>query len=319
MIGKYSRRGIKTTILNFKMNIKEIEQYCENIRDEVTKQREALKNAPKTKPLIDMNEVHTKGVQLYAAIQAAREENEKNVDSILSDEKYSQEYKQKIINELNSEFEAKAVELSRAFINTVQAAMLGKKNNLSLMMITAPTQEHINLLTSLQMRFGDVTEDEFTKIAPMLVGNYNAFKTLQKIANDCGFKITPPPSLDFDKINKALEWAEEYLQARITDFTLPWKQMSFDGRHFFGSDWDDLNYRENAVKILDDNVQLQTPSPIIEKAEITPAETELIEEMFAKYTDLDELKKKVKEAAETSEEIRILLLKHPAYKDFIAE
>ncbi len=301
------------------MNLREIELYCDSIREEVAKQREALKSTPNTKPLIDMNEVRVKGVELYAALQMARAENEEKTSTIAADKKYSQEYKQNIIDELNSEFEAKAVELSSAFVNTVQAALLGKKNNISLMMITAPTQEQLNLLTSLQMRFNDVSEAEFSRIAPMLVGNYNAFKALQKIAKDCGFTITPPPSLDFDNISKSLEWAEKYLQDRVVDFMLPWNQMNPYGRYFFGAEWDDLYYREYAVNVLDETVQLQTPVPVVEKTTISTTETQFLEEMFSKYSDLNELKLKVKEVAEGSEELRSLLSKHPAYKGFLEE
>ena len=73
-------------------------------------------------------------------------------------------------------------------------------------------------------------ESEILHLAPMLVGNYNAFKTLQVIALESGFTLTVPTSLDYEKLGRAVEWSEKYLNERITDFTQPWRQMYPTGR-----------------------------------------------------------------------------------------
>lgn len=185
------------------------------------------------------------------------------------------------------------------------------------MITTPPTQEQVNLLTSLQMRRKNLEESEILRLAPMLVGNYNAFKTLQVIALESGFKLTVPVSLDYERLGNAIEWAENYLNDRITDFTQPWRQMSPLGRYFFGAEWEDTLYNEQAIQVLDENAQMNTPTPDIYKRELTDSENRILELLFDGHTP-DNLKVQINEAAK-SDELKSLIILHPEYSKYLVE
>ncbi len=298
------------------MTPKEYKEYCDRIREQARMETERKNSSGGT--YIDMAFVRKKGIELYLELQSERKlcdgvvaaiEERKNI--------YAAEYREKLIKAETAEFEKRAVELCAAFTNTVTAAIANKKRNLNEMITTPPTQEQVNLLTSLQMRRKNLEESEILRLAPMLVGNYNAFKTLQVIALESGFKLTVPDSLDYERLGRAVEWSEKYLNERITDFTLPWKQMSPTGRCFFGAEWDDIMYREQAVEILDGNAQMNAPTPTIYKRELTDSENRILELLFDGHTP-DNLKIQINEAAK-SDELKLLITLHPEYSKYLVE
>lgn len=192
-----------------------------------------------------------------------------------------------------------------------------QKRNLNEMITAPPTQEQINLLTSLQMRRKGLTMGELLHIAPMFAGNYNAFKTLQVIALESGFSLTISNSLDYEELVRTVEWSEKYLNERITDFTLPWRQMSPTGRYFFGAEWEDRVYFEQAVQVLDENAQMIAPTPIIYKRELTDSENHILEMLFDGYSS-DNMATHIKEAAK-SDELKSLIMLHPEYSKYLAK
>lgn len=298
------------------MTPKEYKEYCERIREQARKEMEGKKASDGTS--ISMAFVRKKGIELFLEVQSERKiydgivaeiEEQKNV--------YAPEYREKLIKEATAEFEKKAVELSTAFINTVNVAIANKKRNLNEMIVTPPTQEQVNLLTSLQMRRKNLEESEILLLAPLLSGNYNAFKTLQVIALESGFTLAVPPSLDYDRLVRAVEWSEKYLNERATDFTLPWRQMSPTGRYFFGAEWEDHVYLEQAIEILDGNAQMNAPTPIIYKRELTDSENHILEMLFDGYSS-DSMATHINEAAK-SEELKSLIMLHPEYSKYLVK
>ena len=167
------------------------------------------------------------------------------------------------------------------------------------------------------MRRKELQESEILHIAPMLVGNYNAFKTLQSIALDNGYRLIVPTSLDYEELGRSLEWTEKYLNERITDFTHPWNQMSPNGRCFFGSEWEDRLYLEQAVSVLDENTQMNEPTAAIYKRELTESEIRVLEMVFDGYAP-DNLANRVNEAAK-SDELKSLIMLHPEYSKYLVE
>lgn len=298
------------------MTPKEYKEYCDRIREQARMETEGKKSSGGT--YINMAFVRKKGIELYLELQSERKlcdgvvaaiEERKNI--------YAPEYREKLIKEATADFEKKAVELCAAFTNTVTAAIANKKRNLNEMITTPPTQEQVNLLTSLQMRRKNLEESEILHLAPMLVGNYNAFKTLQVIALESGFTLTVPTSLDYEKLGRAVEWSEKYLNERITDFTQPWRQMSPIGRCFFGAEWEDNMYLEQAVQVLDENAQMNAPTPTIYKRELTDSENHILEMLFDGYTP-DNMATHINEAAK-SDELKSLIMLHPEYSKYLVE
>lgn len=298
------------------MTPKEYKEYCDRIREQARMETEGKKSSGGT--YINMAFVRKKGIELYLELQSERKlcdgvvaaiEERKNI--------YAPEYREKLIKEATADFEKKAVELCAAFTNTVTAAIANKKRNLNEMITTPPTQEQVNLLTSLQMRRKNLEESEILHLAPMLVGNYNAFKTLQVIALESGFTLTVPTSLDYEKLGRAVEWSEKYLNERITDFTQPWRQMSPTGRCFFGAEWEDNMYLEQAVQVLDENAQMNAPTPTIYKRELTDSENHILEMLFDGYTP-DNMATHINEAAK-SDELKSLIMLHPEYSKYLVE
>jgi len=298
------------------MTPKEYKEYCDRIREQARMESEGKKSSGGTH--INMAFVRKKGIELYLELQSERKITDGVVAAIEEKKNiYAPQYREKLIKEANAEFEKKALEVCAAFTNTVTTAIANKKRNLNEMITTPPTQEQINLLTSLQMRRKNLEESEILRLAPMLVGNYNAFRTLQVIALESGFKLNVPPSLDYERLGQAIEWSERYLNERITDFTLPWRQMSPLGRLFFGTEWEDNLYREQAVEILDENAQMNAPTPTIYKRELTDSENHILETLFDGYTT-DALKTRINEAAK-SDELKSLIKLHPEYSKYLVE
>ena len=298
------------------MTEKEYKEYCERIREQARTEMEGKKSSGGT--YINMAFVRKKGIELYLELQSERKIYEGIIAAI--DERksiYAPECRDKLKNQATADFEEKAIELCKEFTNTVTAAIANKKKNLNEMITTPPTQEQVNLLTSLQMRRKNLEKSEILHLAPMLVGNYNAFKTLQVIALESGFKLTVPVSLDYERLGKAVEWSEKYLNERITDFTLPWRQMSPVGRCFFGAEWEDLMYLEQAVQVLDENAQMNAPTPDIYKRELTESENLILERLFDGYSP-DNLKIQINEAAK-SDELKSLIVLHPEYSKYLVE
>lgn len=296
------------------MTNKEYKAYCESIRAEAQK---AMSNQNAvTSFRVDMAYVRKKGIELFLDLQSERKLHDGVIAAIDGKRNiYSQEYMQQLKKEENTTFEVKAAEIRSKFEEVVNAALVGKKSNINKMLTTPPTQEQLNLLTAIQMRRKELNEGEISHIAPMLVGNYNAFKSLQSLALDSGFNLESPVFLDYEKLSSAIEWSEKYLSERIADFTLPWRQMSPMGRYFFGAEWEDTFYNENAISVLDFNVQLQEPIPIIMKRDLSENEKKILDTMFSGYTP-DELKARVLKAAE-SDELKSLISLHPEYSAYI--
>ena len=298
------------------MTEKEYREYCDRIREQARQERESKK--PSGGIHINMAFVRKKGIELFFELQSERKLYEGIIAAIDEKSIYAQEYREKLKNEATADFEKKAMELRTAFTNIVNTAIANKKKNLNEMITTPPTQEQVNLLTSLQMRQKNLQESEILHLAPMLVGNYNAFKTLQVIALESGFKLTIPVSLDYERLGEAIEWSEKYLNDRIVDFTLPWKQMSPLGRYFFGTEWEDTVYLEQAVEVLDENAQMHNPTPAIHKRELTESENRILELVFSGYNS-DDMTIRVNEAAK-SDELKTLIMLHPEYsKHLITE
>lgn len=297
------------------MNLKEYEEYCEKIREEARKNLNSQKRD--ATPDTNMDELRKEGIKMYAQMKQLMDAHTQTVHNLRHSEVYADDYKAKLIMQEDEKFNTEKETLRVAFADLVKQAIATKRENISAMCVAPPTQEQLNLLSALQLRGKSITENEFLQLAPKLMTNYNAINALRGLAATCGYTLTLPASHDYEKIMESMDWAENYLNARVNDFAQPWSAMSFDGRAFFGEGWDDVNYREYATNILDSNTQLDIPLPTIEKRKLTENEEQILDSLFYGYSD-DMLTEKVKSAV-ASPEIKTLVELHPKYSTFLKD
>ena len=100
--------------------------------------------------------------------------------------------------------------------------------------------------------------------------------------------------------------------------------MSFDGRCFFGTEWEDLNYNNTAVELFDKHnalslmgAKLVPESPDPDSAPLTEDERATLSAMFGGLRSSKELEKAVLTAVTEDETVAGLIAKHDVYKNFL--
>lgn len=259
---------------------------------------------------LSMSSLRTTGQDIYLDIDMLRSEKQKTIDSYQKGGKYSQEFIQKKVSEIEAEYKPRFAELIGKFDNEVKKTIANKKARLDNMVSAPPTSEQLNLLTALQMRGKNISIGEIQRIAVNLADNYQAFISLKNIADNLGMRLIVPDQFDYDSIQKSISWAEKYLSDRVHDISLPWKQMNPCGRLFFGTGWNDNMYEQNAISILDGAKQMRTV--IVEPKKIGESEKSAIEKLLEDVSG-DELVSKVRELATESDSLRNILALHPTY------
>lgn len=283
------------------------EEYKENIR-------KALNTTPAKGR--DMANLRESCIALFEKMQKERDAQNEIIKEVNQSDMYAQSYKQKLIAAAEETFAYARKEIISEYNTLVQSVIEKKRTNINKMSATPPSQEQLNLLSSLQMRSKHLTEDEVLRIAPQLATNYNAIKTLQVIAEDSHIHLALPEQLNYESLLRSIEWAENYLSARRLDLDVEWNKMSPLGRMFFGKEWDDGLYSQNAVDMLDDNIQLNIPLPTVTPERvITAEESQTLDSLFEFY-DEESLKEKIETAAK-SKELRTLINLHPVYRNYL--
>ncbi len=271
------------------------------------------------KDLYSLSALHKKGQECYAKIAAKRIETARAKEATVSSAKKSRLYSDEGIAELCKKLETKFTEeaatVQGAFKESVKKVLAYKRANLDKMLSTAPTQEQLNLLSALQIRKSSLSPGEVNKIAASLSGNYNALSALRTIAKSSGIDISIPAGLDYEALSRSLEWAEKYLNERCEDISKEWGKMTPFGRLFFGTEWNDNLFEDNAVSVLDNAAQMSVEVVPATRV-ITTTEKEMIDNLFKGVSETD-LADKVKAAANESKAVEGLIRLHPDYRGFL--
>ena len=236
------------------------------------------------------------GRKASADIVVLRDRNKAELDEIKTKGIYAVSYIQNKQKEFAAEEERVANECIENFKKAYKEVLETKRNAVDDMLATAPTQEQLNLLQSLQMQGNSLTKEEIAIITPKLSDNYRAIKTLQTIAKKIGFNVILPPQFDFDEINTQLKYAENYLEERANDLKRPKLQWHLDSDCFFGPPEYPDNRWNAVVEVLDGTIQT---TPVIEPVKkLTETETTILKNVFADKQG-EELTKAVTEAAKS--------------------
>lgn len=268
---------------------------------------------------LSLSALRKKGQDLYSEVAAKRLETEKSKEATIASARKSRLYSEEGIKELCKKLDAKldeeALEIQSSFRDSVKKVISHKRERLDKMISTAPTPEQLNLLSSLQIRKESLLPGEVYKIATSFLGNYNALSALCSIAKEAGINVMLPPGMDYEKLNQSLKWTEEYLNGRCEDLAREWRKMTPFGRLFFGTEWNDNLFEDNAISILDNAAQMSVEVAPAKRV-ITATEKEMIEGLFKDVPEA-ELADKVKTAAADSKAVEELLMLHPDYKEYI--
>lgn len=305
------------------MSVNKYQEQYNKIQAAAQKQAAAL-DASMVRNASSFADLRKKGVALYAAWAKEYEEMENAVNSILAERNYSDVYKNERVSHVRAVYEESMEKLKNEFRESVNSTLAAKEAALNKMFSTAPTQEQLNLLQALQLRGNDLSQEEIMRIGCDFAGNYNAMKALQKVAKEAGCNLVLPELYNADVLFERFSWVKNYLEERCRDMGMLWKQMSFDGRCFFGTEWEDMNYNNTAVELFDKHnalslmgAKLVSDSPNPDAAPLTEDERAFLNAMFGGLHSSKELEKAVLTAVTEDETVTSLIAKHDVYKNFL--
>lgn len=263
-----------------------------------------------------------KGATLYAAWAKDYEDMENAVNAVLAERNYSDFYKNNEVARVRAVYEESMGKLVKEFKDCVESTLAVKEAALNKMFTGAPSQEQLNLLQALQLREDELDEEEVLRIACELASNYNAIKALHKIASKAGCGFVLPELYNADVLIERFAWVKNYLNDRCHDMGMLWKQMSFDGRCFFGTEWEDANYENNAVEIFDKhnalNLQGAKVLPESENSNhLTDDERATLNAMFGGIRRSSDLEVAVLQVVTENPSLAKAIAKHDVYKNFL--
>ena len=271
------------------------------------------------KDLYSLSALRKKGQEYYAEIALKRSETAKAKEATAASARktklYSEEGITELCRRLDDKFKEEAATIQSAFRDDINKVISYKRTNLDKMISTAPTQDQLNLLSALQIRKDSLSSGEVYKIATSLLDNYNALSALRTIAKSAGIDVTIPSGLNYEDLSRSLKWTEEYLNGRCDDIVVKWRKMTPFGRLFFGREWNDNLFEDNAISVLDNAAQMSVEVAPAKRV-ITATEKEMIEGLFKDVPEA-ELADKVKTAAADSKAVEELLMLHPDYKEYL--
>ncbi len=293
------------------------QEYYEKIQNVARKQAVDMDKSVKSNSL-SFGELREKGIAMYAAYAKDYDDMENAVKSIMAHPHYSDSYKQEQAAKVRAVYTESIKKLKNEFSSSVDSAITTKETAFNKMLAAAPSQEQLNLLQTLQLREDNLTEDEVLRIACELASNYNAMKALQRIASKTGISLALPEQYNSDVLFEKLAWVKNYLEEQIHNFATPWRQMSPNGRAFFGEGWEDLNYK-NAVIIFDEHspIQKEVASLRSESATLSEEEQTTLNTMFGHLKNSKQLEKAILEVVTENSVVAEMVKKHPVYKNFL--
>lgn len=121
----------------------------------------------------------------------------------------------KHIGQKRAEIDEKYREAESAVIEgaktDIRAMVADKYKRLDKMLCAAPTAEQTALLQALQMRGGNVSKGELTRLIPFFYTNYQGMRILESVALAAGYHITIPIDGDILDLYGTLDRAGNYL------------------------------------------------------------------------------------------------------------
>lgn len=264
-------------------------------------------------------EIRTYAIEQYSRIAEKQAEVDAAYEKMAGMKIYTPEYLAKIKKAGEAEVAAVRADAATNLEAVVKLMLAEKKTALEKMLATAPSAEQTNLLNTLQVQGNRITPDEIKSIAVQLSGNYRALHALQAIAEKAGHRLHLPVQSDYQELTEALKWTEKYLYTAIADMknTTHYRQMNFDSRCFLavytatGEEvHDDLNYKANAIDILDGNTQT---TPKVEARTLSDQEKTIVESLFSDGTPVGDAMTQIM----NSPELKTLVSLHPDYKALV--
>lgn len=262
-------------------------------------------------------EIRTYAIEQYSRIAEKQAEVDAAYEKMINMKIYTPEYLQKIKKEGEAAVADVRADAAANLEAVVKLTIAAKKTALEKMLTAAPSTEQTNLLSSLQLQGGRITPDEIEAIAVQLSGNYRALHSLGAIAKGAGHKLNIPIQNDYQALQDALKWTEKYLNTVIEDMrrSKHYREMNFDSRCFLdvygGTEvHEDMNYKANAIDILDGNKQT---TPTVEARTLSDQERTIVESLFSDGKPVEDAMKQIM----NSPELRTLVGLHPDYKALV--
>lgn len=202
-------------------------------------------------------------------------------------------YSKKVVEKNREKFLKEFDEMAKAMIEAarkdIKEVTTSKRELISEMISSAPSESQLRLLSVLGMR-DDLDMVELQNIVPAFFDNYNAMKVLQNVAKSNGIRIVLPVQLDVRTMYEKVETAHEFLMEASEQLTTPWREMPIKFHAFFTvndkepGEIYDPEYMEY-VKMFDHVPQLQEVRT--DKTQLTAIEAEKIKRYFAPVENID--------------------------------
>lgn len=220
-------------------------------------------------------------------LQNEQKDREAQYQEILEDGVYTPKHigqKRAEIDEKYRKAEESVIEGAKA---DIRAMVADKCKRLDKMLCEAPTAEQTALLQALQMRGGNVTKGELTKLIPYFYTNYQGMRILESVALAAGYHISIPIDGDVMDLYGTLDRAGNYL-LDAADELGSFGKVTPRFRAFYYSDPEnpgnaDVTYQA-FIDAFDTPAQLQDYT-ISEK--LSAAEEAKVKTYFTRIADLD--------------------------------
>lgn len=234
------------------------------------------------------------------------------------------EHKENLIKQFD-ELVKKIIETAKQDIVSFTSSKLEKIYN---MLITAPTEEQLRLLSALQMR-GDIDPVEVHHILPVFFQNYQAMKILGVISEKSGITLNLPVQLDCRTMYKTLDEASDYLINACDELCKKWDNVNIKYRAFYTSNSKEKDKQydplyQQYINLFDSTPQLQDCKT--EKEHLSQSEKVRIDWYFKDVATLNPsdlgddiaILRRVKEVMDAHPDM-IQLLKLSTYKKYVTE
>lgn len=185
-----------------------------------------------------------------AEIQAAKAIREKELQMIR--EKYLPNVSQPYIDDANARYNDVVNTTKEALKEQLNAVKMEKAALLQDYIMTAPTQDALNLLQTFSYKAGNIGEAELKMFITRFGDNYQAVSALQAIAKKAGYDIKLP--VDPEAYTRELDTlAERYSEMIDRQIESDDAALTYQGNIFFNYD-DTLEnaYFSDAIRMMDD-------------------------------------------------------------------
>lgn len=265
-------------------NIKSFDEVAQSIKrmgakwDEQSKKNDVVKT---------YSGLHKSLTSLYVFLANERKDINRRITAM--GETYSKKVVENNRVKLLKEFDELAKTMTEAARKDIKAVTSSKRELVSDMISSAPSDSQLRLLSILGMR-DDLDMVELQNIVPAFFDNYNALKVLQNVAKKNGIEIALPVQLDARTMYESIEEAHSFLMDASEHLTTAWKDIPTQFRAFFtvndkepGKVYDPKF--EEYIELFDHVPQLQEVRT--DKTELTAVEAAKIQKYFEAVEDID--------------------------------